>query len=71
MVCLQKTKLKEMAGGVGRSLATGKFVDWAASNAEGASGGIHIFWDSRILQLLEVERSCVTLSCCFRNIEDN
>ena len=33
---------------MGRSLATGKFVDWAASNAEGASGGIHILWDLRI-----------------------
>ena len=33
----------------------GRFVDWATSNVMGASGGILIFWDSRVLQLLEVE----------------
>ena len=38
-----------------KSLSVGRFVDWAACNAVGASGDILILWGSRPLQLLEVE----------------
>ena len=41
--------MKEMTRGVVRSLVVGRFVGWVAINTEGASGGILIFWDLRIL----------------------
>ena len=46
-------------------------MEWVASNAKGASGGILILWDSKVLQLVEVEESRYSLSCKIWNIEDN
>ena len=54
-----------------RSLGVGRSVDWAAVNAIGASGGILIFWDSRVLQFVGKEESQSSLSCKFKNCEDN
>ena len=50
-----------------RSLGAGRFVDWVASDVVEALGGILVFWDSRVLQLVEVEESRFSLSCKFRN----
>ncbi|RVW59919.1 hypothetical protein CK203_086972 [Vitis vinifera] len=36
-----------MSEGIVRSLGSGRFLDWKALNAEGASGGILICWDKR------------------------
>ena len=71
LVYFQETKLKEVTCGIIRSLAVGRFVEWVASNAKGASGGILILWDSRVLQLIEVEESSYSLSGKFQNIEDD
>ena len=46
-------------------------MEGVASNAEGASGGILILWDSRVLQLVDVKESRYSLSCKFWNIKDN
>ena len=54
-----------------RSLSGGRCLDWVASNALGASGGILIFWDSRVIQLLEVLESRFSLSYKFKNCQDN
>ena len=55
VVCLQETKFKEVSIGLIRSLGVGRFLDWAALRAEGASGGIVIFWDFHVLKLLAKE----------------
>ena len=70
IVCLPETKIKDVSKGLIRSLGVGRFLDWAALRAEGASGGIIIFWDSHVLQLLEKEEGNYTLSCRLKNIED-
>ena len=57
LVRLQETKLKGSSKELVRSLGVGRFVDWAVVNAIGASGGILIFWDSRVLQLVDKEES--------------
>ena len=44
-------------------------MDWVASNA--TAGGILIFWDSRVLQLIEKEESRFSVSCKIRNCEDS
>ena len=42
-------------------------MDWVASCFEGASGGVVILWDTRVVQLVGMEESSYTLSCGFRN----
>ena len=71
VVCLQETKLKEVTTGLIRCLGVGRFLDWAALRAEGASGGIVIFWDSRVLQLLDKEEGQFTVSCRFKLIAED
>ena len=67
LFCLKETKLKEISRGLIKSLRVGRFVDWVASNVMGAAINILIFWDSRMLQLLEVEEGQFSLSCKFKN----
>ena len=57
-------------GDVVKNLGAKRFTDWEAVDAGGASGGILIFWDNRVLELLELERGSFTISGCFRNMED-
>ena len=54
-----------------RSLRVGRFLEWVTINAEGASGGILIFWDTRVIQLLEKEEGQYTLSCRFKSLEED
>ena len=49
VVCLQETKLKEVSNRMIKSLGVGRFLEWAAIKAEGALGGILIFWDTRVI----------------------
>ena len=69
LICLQETKLKGASNGLVRSLGAGRCMDWVSSNTTGASGGILILWDSRVLQLIEKEESQFSVSCKFRNCE--
>ena len=71
VVCLQETKLKEVSKRMIRELGAGRFLEWVAVNADGASGGILIFWDTRVIQLLEKEEDRYTLSCRFKSLEED
>ena len=55
LVCFLETKVREMSLKVVKSFGTGRFMDWGAVNVGGVSGGIMIFWDNRVLELLELE----------------
>ena len=70
LLCIQETKIQSMSEGIVRSLGSGRFLDWKALNAEGASGGILICWDKRSLDILNWEEGHFTLSCRFRNVEN-
>lgn len=50
-----------------RSLGVGRFLNWGAVDAKRVLGGIFIFWDNRVLDLLELECGGFSISCCFRN----
>ncbi|RVW91467.1 hypothetical protein CK203_038548 [Vitis vinifera] len=41
--------------GVVRSLGVGRFLEWGALNARGAAGGVVVYWDSRVLELIGME----------------
>ena len=49
VVCLQETKLKEVSNRMIRSLGVGRFLEWIAIKVKGVSGGILIFWDTRVV----------------------
>ena len=70
MVCLQETKIQEMSQGVIHSLGVGRFLGWGAVDARGAAGGVVVFWDKRVLELVGLEVGIFSISCRFKNCED-
>ena len=71
VVCLQETKITVVSKVLIRSSGVGRFLEWVALRAEGASRGIIIFWDSHVIQLLDKEaEGLFSISCRFRLIED-
>lgn len=53
-----------------RSLGVGGFLNRGVVAARGASIGILIFWDNRVLDLMELECGGFSISSHFRNVED-
>ena len=39
-------------------------------DAEGYAGGILVFWDKRVVELVDMETRIFSVSCCFRNCID-
>ena len=70
LVCLQETKIQEMSLVVARSLGVGRVSEWRAVEAEGTTGGILVFWDTRKLELVETEIGHFSVTCMFKNVED-
>ena len=68
VVCLQETKMQEMSIRVVRILGMG--LEWGAMNARGAAGGVVVFWDNRVLELVGMEVGQFSISCRFKNCED-
>ena len=69
LVCLQETKIQDMTASVAHSLGVGRLSDWRALNAEGSTGGILLFWDKRIMELVDSEFGLFTISCLFKMVE--
>ncbi|RVW63742.1 hypothetical protein CK203_052748 [Vitis vinifera] len=44
-----------MSSGIVRSLGVERHLDWRAVNSTGAAGGILVFWDNRVVELVELE----------------
>ena len=70
IVCLQETKIQNMSVGIVRSLGVGRFLDWGTVDAEGSAGGILVFWDKRVVELVDMKTRIFSVSCCFRNCTD-
>ena len=70
IVYLQETKIHNMSVGMVRRLGVGRFLDWRTVDAEGSAGGILIFWDKRVVELVDMEKRIFSVSCCFRNYTD-
>ena len=66
LVCLQ-----EMSKRIVRSLGMGRCLEWGAVYLRGAFGGVLVFWDNRVLQLLEAEVGTSSVSCRFESCEDD
>ena len=70
LLCLQETKIQEMSQGVIHSLGVGRFLGWGAVSARGVAGGVVVFWDKRVLELVDMEVGLFSISCRFKNCED-
>ena len=70
LVCLQETKIQEMTRGIIRSIGVGRFLDWGTVDSRGSAGGIVVLWDSRVLEMIELEKGECSISCHFKNCED-
>ena len=53
-----------------RSLGVGRFLEWGALNARGATGGVVVLWDNRVLELMGMEVGLFSIYCRFKNVED-
>lgn len=44
----------------------GRCLDWEAINSRGTASGIVVFWDNKVLQLMDVEVGTFLVSCSLR-----
>ena len=70
LACLQETKIQDMSRRIVHSLGVGKFLGWGAMSARGAAGGVVVFWDNRVLELVGMEVGLFSILCRFKNCKD-
>jgi exonuclease III len=70
VVCFQETKVQVVTRELVQSLWGCAQVDWCYLGAQGASGGILIMWDRRVVEKVEWV-GCFTVACSFRSICDD
>ena len=70
VVCLQETKIKEMTTGLVHSPGVGRHLDWMAVDSRGVAGGILVFGDNRLVELVDSKEGVFSISCQFKNCVD-
>jgi len=71
IVCLVETKMAVISREVVQSLWGCIHVDWCYLGANGASGGILLMWDRRVVEKVEECIGRYTVACSLRNTGDN
>ncbi|KAG2705942.1 hypothetical protein I3760_05G081100, partial [Carya illinoinensis] len=71
IVCLQETKLKLINRNMVRSIWSCTYVDWVYLAAKGASGGILVMWDRRVMEKIEEFVGVYSVACSFRSMADD
>jgi hypothetical protein len=66
-----ETKMEVITREVVRSLWGCQHVDWCFMGASGASGGILIMWDRRVVEKVDDCVGRYTLAVSLRNVDDN
>jgi hypothetical protein len=70
IVCLQETKLKMVSNQLVQSLWRCPYKEWCHMDSCGASGGILLMWDRRVVSKIEDCLGNYVVACSFRNVED-
>jgi hypothetical protein len=70
IVCFQETKMKSMSSWFVHSLWGCPFVDWCHVDSRGASGGILLMWDRRVVSRIDSCLGNFVVACNFRNLDD-
>ena len=66
----RKLRFEEMTTGLVRSRGVGRNLEWRAVNSRGAAGGILVFWDNRLVELVGWEEGVFSISYQFKNCVD-
>ena len=69
-ICFQETKLELITKAIVRSLWRCHHVDWMFLRSNGASGGILLMWDKRLVEKIEDAVGSFSVSCKFKNVVD-
>ena len=70
IIYLQETKMELITTQIVRSLWRCRYVDWMFLRSNDASGGILLMWDRRAVEKLEDAVRYFSVSCKFKNVED-
>jgi hypothetical protein len=70
IVCFQKTKMESMSNWFVHSLWDYPYVDWCRVDSRGASGGILLMWDRRVVSRIDSCLGKFVVACNFRNMDD-
>jgi hypothetical protein len=68
--CLQETKLGLIDRRIVRNLWGIHHMDWLYLGSVGASGGILLMWDCRVVEKIEAAVGHFSVSCKFQNVLD-
>ena len=66
IMCLHETKLDGIDRAMIRSLWRCRYVNWLCLDFMGASGGIIVMWDTRVVEKVEEAIGCFSVSCKFK-----
>lgn len=70
IICFQETKVQGLSKSFVQILWGCNHVDWCCLDSCGASGGILIMWDKRVVEKIDVCVGNFTLAISFRNVVD-
>uniref|UniRef100_A0A2N9J6S4 Reverse transcriptase domain-containing protein n=1 Tax=Fagus sylvatica TaxID=28930 RepID=A0A2N9J6S4_FAGSY len=68
LICLQETKMGYFDRKLIKSLWGSPHVDWISLGSNGASGGILLMWDKKVLEKIDEVHGYFSLSCKFRTV---
>jgi hypothetical protein len=68
IICLQETKLDLITKGLVRNIWGIHHMDWLYLSFMGASGGILLMWDTRVVEKIEDAVGVFSVSCKFRSM---
>jgi hypothetical protein len=71
IVCLQERKMEVINNEVIRSVWGCTYVDLICLGSTGASGGILLMWDRRVVEKIEECVGRFVVACVFRSITEN
>ena len=71
IMCFQDTKMEYISSSFVRKLWGCAYADWCFVSSRGASGGILLMQDKRVVTKLEVFVGEFVAACSFKNVEDD
>ena len=70
IACLQETKLKLISNQLVQNLWRCLYMEWCYVASNGASGGILLMWDRRVVSRIDECMGRYVVACSFRNVDD-
>jgi hypothetical protein len=70
IACFQETKLQLVSNQLVHSLWRCPYKEWCHVASNGASGGILLMWDRRVVTKIDECLGRYVVACSFRNVED-